>query len=90
MQKLLSLLISCYMNIKRLYSTDIQLYSMVTNIVPAVAIVGDVDGNGIVNGADLGILLAVWGPITCGSVYDLTGDCMVDGFDLATLLSNWG
>ena len=69
---------------------DIQLYSMVTNIVPAVAIVGDVDGNGIVNGADLGILLAVWGPITCGSVYDLTGDCMVDGFDLATLLSNWG
>ena len=69
---------------------DIQLYTMVTNVVPAVAVVGDVAGNGIVNGADLGILLAVWGPVNCGSVYDLTGDCMVDGFDLATLLSNWG
>ena len=68
---------------------DIQLYSMVTTIVATPPLIGDFDGNGSVGGGDLGILLAVWGPITCGSPYDLNGDCVIDGADLADFLTRW-
>lgn len=47
----------------------------------------DVDGNGIVNGADLAALLGAWG--TIGSDFDLTGDCVVDAADLAVVLGAW-
>ncbi len=52
----------------------------------------DLDGDGIVGGADLAILLSAWGD--CGNcaacVADLTGDCTVGGADLSVLLSAWG
>jgi hypothetical protein len=48
---------------------------------------GDFDGNDVVNGADLGVLLAQWG--STGSA-DLNGDGTVNGADLGTLLSKWG
>jgi hypothetical protein len=48
--------------------------------------VGDYDGNGVVNGADLGALLSGWG----GSDFDLDGDGIVAGSDLGALLANWG
>jgi hypothetical protein len=48
---------------------------------------GDFDGNDVVNGADLGVLLAQWG--SAGSA-DLNGDGTVNGADLGTLLSKWG
>lgn len=69
---------------------DVQLYTLFTNIVATAPRIGDFDGNGIVNGGDLGILLAVWGPVTCGSQYDLNGDCVVDGADLGAFLADWG
>lgn len=54
-------------------------------------LVGDLDCNGIVNGADLAILLGAWGP--CGSCLgcrtDLNGDCTTDAADLALLLGSW-
>ncbi len=52
--------------------------------------VGDLTLDGIVNGADLGILLASWGQCTgnCGS--DLNLDGMVNGADLGVLLAAWG
>lgn len=54
----------------------------------AEPIVSDLDGDGAVDGADLGALLAAWGP--CGGcAEDLTGDGVVDGADLGELLSNW-
>ena len=71
-------------------TNDIQLYSLVTTIVATAPRIGDFDGNGIVNGGDLGILLAVWGPVTCGSQYDLNGDCVIDGADLGAFLADWG
>ncbi len=48
---------------------------------------GDLDANGLVNGADLAILLSSWGG---SGVADLNGDGLVDGADLAILLSAWG
>lgn len=48
---------------------------------------GDLDGDGFVNGADLGILLSNFG--SSGPVGDLNNDCLVDGADLGELLANW-
>jgi len=47
----------------------------------------DLDGDGVVAGGDLGILLSNWGSSGPG---DLTGDGTVDGADLGLLLSEWG
>lgn len=48
---------------------------------------GDLNNDGIVNGADLSIMLSAWG--TADPVADLDGSGNVDGGDLAILLSNW-
>lgn len=48
---------------------------------------GDVNGDGVVNGADLGHLLGDWGEGP--SLADLNGDGVVDGVDLGTLLGAW-
>ena len=48
---------------------------------------GDLDNNGIVNGADIGLLLTVWG--TNNPLGDLNGDGWVSGPDLGLLLVNW-
>jgi hypothetical protein len=63
---------------------------MITTIVATPPLIGDFDGNGSVGGGDLGILLAVWGPIACGSPYDLNNDCVINGADLADFLTRWG
>lgn len=47
----------------------------------------DLNGDGQVGGADLGVLLGAWG--VPGSA-DLTGDGTVDGADLGVLLGAWG
>jgi len=44
-----------------------------------------------VNGADLGALLAFWGPVNPGFPQaDLNRDAKVDGADLGYLLASWG
>ncbi len=52
-------------------------------------IVGDLngDGDGVVDGADLGLLLNNWGGDGVG---DLNDDGIIDGADLGLLLNNWG
>ena len=47
----------------------------------------DLNGDGLVNGADLGIMLAYWG--STGTDGDLNGDGDVDGGDLGLLLIAW-
>lgn len=47
----------------------------------------DLDGNSVVNGSDLGLLLAQWG--TYGTA-DLNQDGVVNGADLGMLLAAWG
>jgi hypothetical protein len=46
---------------------------------------GDLNGDGIVNGADITIILSCWGT-NCG---DLNGDSTTDGQDMTVVLSNW-
>ncbi|MCA9284634.1 MAG: CSLREA domain-containing protein [Phycisphaerales bacterium] len=48
---------------------------------------GDLDGNGVVDGADVGAMLGQWGGAGSG---DLDGNGIVDGADLGLLLANWG
>ena len=48
---------------------------------------GDLDGDGIVNGSDLGILLAAWD--TNSELADLNGDGIVNGQDLGLMLADW-
>ena len=48
---------------------------------------GDLNGDGVVDGADLTILLGAWGTTGPG---DINGDGLVDGADLALLLGLWG
>lgn len=47
----------------------------------------DLDGDGDVDGGDLGVLLANWGTPCLG---ELTGDFTIDGADLGVVLANWG
>jgi hypothetical protein len=55
--------------------------------------IGDIDVDGIVNGGDLGTLLAYWGPTTSAATSiacDLNVDGVVNGSDLGILLAYWG
>lgn len=62
---------------------DMGAYELQATVAPCV---GDLDGNGSVDGADLGLLLGAWG----GSGGDLNGDGTTDGADLGELLAAWG
>ncbi len=52
----------------------------------------DINGDGVINGADLGAMLGAWGactdPADCPA--DLNGDGVVSGADLGLLLGCWG
>jgi hypothetical protein len=49
----------------------------------------DLNGDGVVNAADLAILLAAWGPATAGEAADINQDGEVNAADLAILLGAW-
>jgi len=51
------------------------------------ACVGDLDDSGVVDGADLGVLLGQWGTAAAA---DLDGNGLVDGADLGIMLGAWG
>ena len=60
-------------------------YPEAIDTIPPVP--GDLNGDALVNGADLSILLGNWN--TDHAPSDLDGSGLVDGADLARLLSNW-
>ncbi|TVQ33094.1 MAG: hypothetical protein EA376_03300 [Phycisphaeraceae bacterium] len=68
----------------------VQMYRMRVRVdgPDAEACVGDLNGDGVVNAQDLGIMLSHWG--TSNAVADLNGDGVVNAQDLAELLSRWG
>lgn len=55
---------------------------------PPPPILGDLNGDGHVDGNDLGTLLGQWGPCV-GCPADFNGDGVVDGDDLGDLLGAW-
>ena len=58
---------------------------------PEVCCNADLTANGVIDGADLGALLAFWGPRN--PVFpraDINADGNVDGADLGVLLASWG
>lgn len=66
--------------------TQAVIVATVTALCP-----GDLNGDGMVNGADLAALLAQWGACQqdfCGG--DLVGNGVINGADLASLLASWG
>jgi hypothetical protein len=65
--------------------TTTQLYTLGASVTAGR--IGDFNGDGIVNGGDLSILLASWG--ASGST-DLDGSGSTNGADLSVLLGNWG
>ncbi len=59
-----------------------KTYTVPTPIDPA-----DLDRNGVVNGADLGLLLGAWGPGSGPADLDRNGE--VNGADLGLMLGSW-
>lgn len=53
----------------------------------SAAELADLNGDGHVDGADLGLLLGNWNGSGVG---DINGDGTVDGADLGLLLGSWG
>ena len=74
-------------------NTPDQIYGPFVETGPNVLCVcpADLTGNGEIDGADLGILLAYWGPCAGEPCFpDLNDDGLVDGGDLGLLLAGWG
>ncbi len=68
---------------------DLGAYECAGVIAPVIHS-ADLNGDGMVNGADLGLLLAAWG--SCGGgccLADLNADGLIDGGDLGLLLAYW-
>lgn len=62
-------------------SSDIQVVTVNVDL-------GDFSGDGVVDAADLAVVLGNWG--MNGASGDVNSDGVVDGTDLAMLLNNWG
>lgn len=61
-----------------------------TPTVPPTTILGDLNGDGVVNALDLSILLSNWGKTGATAAQgDLNGDGVVNALDLSILLTNW-
>lgn len=62
-------------------------------VLDACECAADLYADGVVNGADLGVLLAYWGPATSSTASqrcDIVRDGFIDGVDLGLLLASWG
>ena len=73
------------------FSQDQILCSEICITPPPTDCSSDLNGDGLVNGADLGLLLLEWGRLEycSGCTPDLNGDCIVNGADLGLLLLDW-
>gem|GEM_PF-2561902 len=62
-------------------------------VLDACECLGDVLADGVVNGADLGAILAYWGPATSSEfsqACDIDRSGQIDGADLTIVLASWG
>lgn len=75
----------------RIYTRDAFIEGTVDdyqNIIVLTDCPADLDGDGVVNGLDLAILLATWGGPNV--IADFNDDGVVDGQDLTVMLAAWG
>ncbi len=71
-------------------TTILAAFVAVALAAPASAqCVGDLNDDGVIDGADLGVQLSAWGSCT-GCAADINGSGVVDGADLGLLLGAWG
>ena len=77
---------SYVLSVTRDDASSISAPAAVSWFIDLPNVLGDLDGNGFVNGADLGVLLGAWGTSGPG---DLNGDGIVNGADLGILLGAW-
>ncbi|MGA0172409.1 MAG: hypothetical protein ACO3NL_02035 [Phycisphaerales bacterium] len=76
------------LGITTLLASSIASVALAAGPAPAVApCLADLNGDGVVNGADLGLLLANWGK---PGATDLDGNGTTDGADQAILMGAWG
>jgi hypothetical protein len=78
---------------------DVQIYDSALTCAQVAAMfatpgstapnVFDINRDGVVNGADLGLLLGEWGPCGAACLADFDCDGDVDGADLGQLLGAW-
>jgi hypothetical protein len=64
--------------------------AFIVEFEPEIVCTGDLNGDGQVNGADLGLMLGEWGKCPKGCAGDLNDDGIVNGADLGLLLGGWG
>ena len=69
-------------------ASQAEVDAAIDSFDPPTPCPGDFDGNGVVDGADFGILLAAFG--TKNPDVDLDGDGVVAGADVGLLLAAWG
>jgi hypothetical protein len=80
----------------RIYAEAATIEGTVSNPADVIVVPGDppcvadlfIDG--VVNGADLGVVLAGWGPCPASCPADINGDGIVNAFDLSFILAGWG
>jgi hypothetical protein len=72
-----------------LWNVNISADEVVLSVGDIEPCPGDISGDGVVDGADLGLLLAAWGPCA-GCAADVNFDGIVDGADLGVVLASWG
>ncbi len=77
---------SYLLSVSRVTTTGFASIAALAWIVDVTAVPGDLNGDGIIDGADLGMLLSNWGGTGMG---DVDGSGTVDGADLGVLLSAW-
>ena len=75
----------------RIYTNDAVLDGTIDNADDIIVIAdctGDLNADGIVNAADLGIVIGTWG--TPGGQGDVNGDGIVNAADLGIVIGVWG
>jgi hypothetical protein len=68
--------------------TDVEVDQTLTIVAGAAEVPGDVNGDGVVDVADLIEVITAWGPCEACPA-DLTGDGVVDVADLVEVVLNW-
>ena len=63
-------------------------FTVPPEVTPPVDCVGDINGDGMVDSGDLGLIIGAWG--TANPSIDLNGDGLVDSGDLGLVIGAWG